>query len=47
VNAESNKLSRAAVEGKLAVRGDAEQFKGAYWEVIAGLSTSLISNKFQ
>jgi methyl-accepting chemotaxis protein len=41
VNAESNKLSRAAVEGKLAVRGDAEQFKGAYWEVIAGLNKTM------
>ena len=36
--AESNKLSIAAVEGKLSVRGDAEKFKGGYWEIIAGLN---------
>jgi methyl-accepting chemotaxis protein len=36
--AESNKLSIAAVEGKLSVRGDADKFKGGYWEIIAGLN---------
>ena len=36
--AESNKLSIAAVEGKLSVRGDAEKFKGGYWEIIAGIN---------
>jgi methyl-accepting chemotaxis protein len=36
--AESNKLSMAAVEGKLSVRGDAEKFKGGYWEIIAGIN---------
>ncbi|OPY35907.1 MAG: Sensory rhodopsin II transducer [Methanoregula sp. PtaU1.Bin051] len=41
VNAESNKLSRAAVEGKLSVRGDAEQFKGGYWEIIAGMNKTM------
>lgn len=38
LNAESNKLSMAAVEGKLSVRGDAEKFKGGYWEIIAGIN---------
>jgi methyl-accepting chemotaxis protein len=36
--AESNKLSIAAVEGKLSVRGNAEKFKGGYWEIIAGIN---------
>jgi methyl-accepting chemotaxis protein len=36
--AESNKLSVCAVEGKLSVRGDAEKFKGGYWEIIAGIN---------
>jgi methyl-accepting chemotaxis protein len=36
--AESNKLSIAAVEGKLSVRGDASRFKGGYWEIIAGIN---------
>jgi methyl-accepting chemotaxis protein len=36
--AESNKLSMAAVEGKLSVRGNAEKFKGGYWEIIAGIN---------
>jgi methyl-accepting chemotaxis protein len=35
---ESNKLSMAAVEGKLSVRGDATKFKGGYWEIIAGIN---------
>ena len=35
---ESNKLSIAAVEGKLSVRGDATKFKGGYWEIIAGIN---------
>jgi methyl-accepting chemotaxis protein len=38
---ESNKLSRAAVEGKLAVRGEAEKFKGGYWEIIAGMNKTM------
>lgn len=38
LNAESNKLSIAAVEGKLSVRGDASKFKGGYWEIIAGIN---------
>jgi methyl-accepting chemotaxis protein len=41
MNEEANKLSRAAVEGKLAVRGNAEQFKGGYWEIIAGLNKTM------
>jgi methyl-accepting chemotaxis protein len=36
--AESNKLSMAAVEGHLSVRGDATKFKGGYWEIIAGIN---------
>ena len=35
---ESNKLSIAAVEGRLSVRGDADKFKGGYWEIIAGIN---------
>lgn len=35
---ESNKLSIAAVEGKLSVRGDVAKFKGGYWEIIAGIN---------
>lgn len=35
---ESNNLSRAAVEGRLSVRGNAEKFKGGYWEIIAGIN---------
>ena len=41
--AESNKLSIAAVEGKLSVRGDAEKFKGGYWEIIAGINKTFDS----
>ncbi len=36
--AESNRLSMAAVEGKLSIRGDADKFKGGYWEIIAGIN---------
>ncbi|MCK9580780.1 MAG: methyl-accepting chemotaxis protein [Methanoregula sp.] len=36
--AESNKLSVAAVEGRLSVRGDAARFKGGYWEIISGIN---------
>ncbi len=43
LNAESNKLSIAAVEGKLSVRGDAEKFKGGYWEIIAGINKTFDS----
>ena len=43
LNAESNKLSIAAVEGKLAVRGDAEKFHGGYWEIIAGINKTFDS----
>ncbi len=38
VLAESNKMSIAAVEGKLNVRGDADKFKGGYWEIVAGIN---------
>ncbi|PKG31332.1 methyl-accepting chemotaxis protein, partial [Methanoregula sp.] len=41
--AESNKLSIAAVEGKLSVRGDAAKFKGGYWEIIAGINKTFES----
>jgi len=41
--AESNKLSIAAVEGNLSVRGDAEKFKGGYWEIIAGINKTFDS----
>jgi methyl-accepting chemotaxis protein len=41
--AESNKLSIAAVEGKLSVRGDADKFKGGYWEIIAGINKTFES----
>ena len=40
---EANKLSIAAVEGKLSVRGDATKFKGGYWEIIAGINKTLDS----
>jgi len=35
---ESNKMSIAAVEGKFNVRGDADKFKGGYWEIVAGIN---------
>ncbi|NMB77910.1 MAG: HAMP domain-containing protein [Methanomicrobiales archaeon] len=41
--AESNKLSIAAVEGNLSVRGDASKFKGGYWEIIAGINKTFES----
>ncbi|MHB8165093.1 MAG: methyl-accepting chemotaxis protein [Methanoregula sp.] len=41
--AESNKLSIAAVEGKLSVRGDVDKFKGGYWEIIAGINKTFDS----
>ncbi len=41
--AESNKLSIAAVEGKLSVRGDTTKFKGGYWEIIAGINKTFES----
>ena len=40
---ESNKMSIAAVEGKLSVRGDAEKFKGGYWEIVAGINKTFDS----
>ena len=40
---ESNKMSIAAVEGKLNVRGDAEKFKGGYWEIVAGINKTFDS----
>lgn len=38
---ESNALSKAAVEGKLTVRGNAGRFKGGYWEIIAGINKTM------
>ncbi|MGD0080532.1 MAG: methyl-accepting chemotaxis protein [Methanoregula sp.] len=40
---ESNKMSIAAVEGKLNVRGDADKFKGGYWEIVAGINKTFDS----
>jgi methyl-accepting chemotaxis protein len=39
--AEANMLSKAAVEGRLATRGNADKFKGGYWEVVAGVNKTL------
>ncbi|MFA4824159.1 MAG: methyl-accepting chemotaxis protein [Methanoregula sp.] len=41
--AESNMLSKAAVEGKLSIRGNADKFKGGYWEIVAGVNKTLDS----
>ncbi|MGI6728455.1 MAG: methyl-accepting chemotaxis protein [Anaerovoracaceae bacterium] len=38
---ETNKLSEAAVEGKLSTRGDASKFKGQYSNVVAGVNETL------
>ncbi len=38
---ESVALSKAAVEGKLSVRGNTEKFQGGYREIIAGVNTTL------
>ena len=37
---EADKLSKAAVEGKLAVRGNSDAFKGSYKEIINGVNAS-------
>jgi methyl-accepting chemotaxis protein len=39
--AEANMLSKAAVGGKLATRGNADKFKGGYWEIVAGVNKTL------
>ena len=39
--AEINRLTQAAVEGKLATRGDIDKFHGAYAEVIQGVNDTL------
>jgi methyl-accepting chemotaxis protein len=36
--AEANRLTRAVVEGKLAVRGDAARFQGAYRDIVGGVN---------
>ncbi|MHB8164203.1 MAG: HAMP domain-containing methyl-accepting chemotaxis protein [Methanoregula sp.] len=41
--AESNMLSKAAVEGKLSTRGNADKFKGGYREIVAGVNKTLDS----
>ena len=38
---ESNRLTRAAVEGKLATRGDASRFQGGYREIVQGVNATL------
>jgi methyl-accepting chemotaxis protein len=39
--AESTTLTRAAIEGKLDVRGKADDFKGAYREILQGVNSTL------
>jgi methyl-accepting chemotaxis protein len=39
--AESKMLTRAAVEGKLATRGDAHKFQGGYREIVQGVNDTL------
>ncbi len=39
--AEATGLSRAATDGKLAARGDADRFKGGYREIILGINETL------
>ena len=39
--AEAGMLSKAAVEGKLATRGNAEKFQGGYKEIVAGVNNTL------
>jgi methyl-accepting chemotaxis protein len=41
--AESNMLSKAAVAGQLSTRGNADKFKGGYWEIVAGVNKTLDS----
>jgi methyl-accepting chemotaxis protein len=41
--AEANMLSKAAVEGKLATRGNADKFKGGYREIVSGVNKTLDS----
>ncbi|NMB77858.1 MAG: HAMP domain-containing protein [Methanomicrobiales archaeon] len=38
---EANMLSRAAIAGQLSVRGNADKFKGGYWEIVAGINKTL------
>ena len=40
---EANTLSKAAVDGKLATRGNADKFKGGYREIVAGVNQTLDS----
>ncbi len=38
---ESNMISQAAIEGNLKVRGDADKFKGGYFDIISGMNKTL------
>jgi methyl-accepting chemotaxis protein len=38
---ESNKLARAALDGRLDVRGNAEQFNGSYQQIIGGMNRTM------
>jgi methyl-accepting chemotaxis protein len=38
---ETNMLSKAAVEGKLSTRGNADKFQGGYKEIIAGVNATI------
>jgi methyl-accepting chemotaxis protein len=40
---EANMLSKAAVEGRLATRGNADKFKGGYHDIVAGVNQTLDS----
>lgn len=39
--AEADSLSKAAIAGKLATRGNAEQFQGGYLQIVAGVNQTL------
>jgi methyl-accepting chemotaxis protein len=41
--AEANMLSKAAVEGRLSTRGNADRFKGGYHDIVAGVNQTLDS----
>lgn len=41
MNAESQMLTRAAAQGQLLTRGDADKFSGAYKDIVAGINATL------
>jgi methyl-accepting chemotaxis protein len=41
--AEANMLSKAAIEGRLATRGNADKFKGGYHDIVSGVNQTLDS----